>query len=76
MITCYFGVASTGQIAGLCIGAGGICIGIGPVLIGIIRTDYGAYEPATIACIGMLAVASVCVALLGPVGLGQRSPEP
>lgn len=66
MVTRYFGVASTGQIAGLCIGAGGICIGIGPVLIGTLRTGYGAYEPAVIACIGMLAVASLCVALLRP----------
>lgn len=71
----YFGMRAMGEMAGLLTAAGGINLGIGPVLVGVLRTNYGRYEPAIMVCTGAMAIALICVVMLGPYRRYAAEPQ-
>lgn len=66
LVTRYFGLRSTGAIAGIVFATGGVALGIGPVVLGFLRRISGSYDNGLVACIFAQLAALALAALLGP----------
>ena len=61
----YFGLRHYGQIYGALFGVFSLAFGFGPLLVGAVRDLVGSYDPALIACMIALPVASLAALTLG-----------